>query len=111
MFSRRALLGGLAAAGSLAASGASAKLFSVDKRRVETFTLANGLQVVVLPSSRAPIVNHLLVYKVGGADEVFGKTGIAHLLKASTPQPRAAGRIVPDAPALLAALRDEARVL
>lgn len=33
------------------------------------------------------------------------------LLKASTPQPRAAGRIVPDAPALLAALRDEARVL
>ena len=81
MFSRRALLGGLAAAGSLAASGASAKLFSVDKRRVETFTLANGLQVVVLPSSRAPIVNHLLVYKVGGADEVFGKTGIAHFLE------------------------------
>ena len=81
MFSRRALLGGLAAAGSLVASGASAKLFTVDKRRVETFTLSNGLQVVVLPSSRAPIVNQLLIYKVGGADEVFGKTGVAHFLE------------------------------
>lgn len=81
MFGRRALLGGLAAAGSLVASGASAKLFTVGRRRVDTFTLSNGLQVVVLPSSRAPIVNQLLIYKVGGADEVFGKTGIAHFLE------------------------------
>ena len=81
MLRRRTLLGGLATAGTLAASGASAKLFTVEKRRVETFTLSNGLQVVVLPSSRAPIVNQLLIYKVGGADEVFGKTGIAHFLE------------------------------
>ena len=35
----------------------------------------------MLPSSRAPIVNQLVVYKVGSADEVYGKTGIAHFLE------------------------------
>ncbi len=43
--------------------------------------MPNGLQVVVLSSSRAPIVNQLVVYKVGSADEVYGKTGIAHFLE------------------------------
>ena len=74
------------AAGVLAPSlvsptAAFAKLFSVERRRSESFTLANGLQVVVLPSSRAPIVNQLVVYKVGSADEVYGKTGVAHFLE------------------------------
>ncbi|SEP45158.1 zinc protease [Rhodospirillales bacterium URHD0017] len=79
---RRALLGGLIAAGALASpSIARAKLFSVERRRSDFFTLPNGLQVVVLPSSRAPIVNQLVVYKVGSADEVYGKTGIAHFLE------------------------------
>lgn len=58
-----------------------ARLFTVDRRPSEVFTLANGLQVVVLPSSRAPIVNQLVVYKVGSADEVYGKTGLAHFLE------------------------------
>ena len=35
----------------------------------------------MLPSSRAPIVTQVLVYKVGSADEVFGKTGVAHFLE------------------------------
>ena len=57
---RRALLGGLAAGAALApAAPALAKLFSVERRRSETFTLPNGLQVVVLPSSRAPIVTQV----------------------------------------------------
>jgi zinc protease len=43
--------------------------------------LANGLQVVVLPSRRAPIVTQVAVYKVGSADEVFGHTGVAHFLE------------------------------
>ncbi|TAJ36615.1 MAG: insulinase family protein [Reyranella sp.] len=43
--------------------------------------MANGLQVVVLPSRRAPIVTQVLVYKVGSADEVFGHTGVAHFLE------------------------------
>ena len=79
---RRALLGGLVAGAALASPlPALAKLFSVERRRSEAFTLANGLQVVVLPSSRAPIVNQLVVYKVGSADEVWGKTGVAHFLE------------------------------
>ena len=60
---------------------ALAKLLSVPRRPAESFTLANGLQVVVLPSARAPIVNQLVVYKVGSADETLGHTGIAHFLE------------------------------
>ena len=47
----------------------------------ETFTLDNGLQVVVVSNHRAPIVTHMLWYKVGGADEPVGKSGIAHFLE------------------------------
>ena len=47
----------------------------------ETFTLDNGLQVVVIPNHRAPIVTHMLWYKVGAADEPRGKSGIAHFLE------------------------------
>jgi len=47
----------------------------------ETFTLSNGLQVVVVVSHRAPIVTHMVWYKVGAADEPPGKSGIAHFLE------------------------------
>jgi zinc protease len=56
-------------------------LLSVSRRPTETFTLANGLQVIVLPSARAPIINQLVVYKVGSADETLGQTGVAHFLE------------------------------
>lgn len=83
---RRALLGGLAGGwgtSCLIAAGrpALAGLIAVDRRPSETFTLANGLQVVVLPSQRAPILQQLLVYKVGGADEAAGQSGVAHFLE------------------------------
>src|SRR5262245_22311809 len=48
---------------------------------VTTFTLSNGLQVVVIPNHRAPVVTHMVYYKVGAADEVQGKSGIAHFLE------------------------------
>jgi zinc protease len=35
----------------------------------------------VLPSRRAPIVTQVVIYKVGGADETYGQTGIAHFLE------------------------------
>lgn len=35
----------------------------------------------MLPSRRAPIVTQVLVYKVGSADETFGRTGVAHFLE------------------------------
>ena len=46
-----------------------------------TITLANGLQVVVIENHRAPVVTHMVWYRVGAADEVRGKTGIAHFLE------------------------------
>ncbi|HEX2113082.1 MAG TPA: pitrilysin family protein, partial [Alphaproteobacteria bacterium] len=47
----------------------------------ETFTLANGLQVVVIANHRSPIVTHMVWYKTGAADEAPGKSGIAHFLE------------------------------
>ncbi len=47
----------------------------------ETFTLENGMQVVVISNHRAPVVRHMVWYKVGAADEAPGETGIAHLLE------------------------------
>ena len=44
----------------------------------ETFTLDNGMQVVIVPNHRAPVVTHSLWYKVGAADEVSGSSGMAH---------------------------------
>ena len=44
----------------------------------ESFTLDNGLQVVVIPNNRAPVVTHMVWYKVGAADELPTKSGLAH---------------------------------
>ena len=48
---------------------------------VAHFTLANGLEVVVIPDRRTPVVTHMVWYKVGAADEPPGKSGIAHFLE------------------------------
>ena len=45
------------------------------------FTLANGLEVVVIPDHRAPVVTHMVWYRVGSADETPGKSGLAHFLE------------------------------
>ncbi len=47
----------------------------------ETFVLDNGMEVVVLPDHRAPVVTHMVWYRVGAADEAPGKSGIAHLFE------------------------------
>lgn len=49
--------------------------------QVTSFTLDNGLQVVVIPDRRAPVVTHMIWYKAGSADEPAGKSGIAHYLE------------------------------
>jgi zinc protease len=49
--------------------------------QVSRFTLANGLDVVVIPDRRAPVVTHMIWYRVGAADEPEGKSGIAHFLE------------------------------
>lgn len=45
------------------------------------FTLDNGLEVVVVSDHRAPVVTHMVWYRVGSADEPRGKSGIAHFLE------------------------------
>jgi zinc protease len=45
------------------------------------FVLDNGMQVVVIEDHRAPVVVHMVWYKVGSADEPSGKSGIAHFLE------------------------------
>ncbi|WP_404933576.1 M16 family metallopeptidase [Nitratireductor sp. L15S-10] len=52
-----------------------------DDTAVSSFTLENGLEVVVIPDHRAPVVTHMLWYKVGSADEEPGKSGIAHFFE------------------------------
>ena len=47
----------------------------------ESFALENGMQVVVIPNHRAPVITHMVWYKVGAADEKWGKSGIAHFLE------------------------------
>ncbi len=46
-----------------------------------TFTLSNGLRVVVIPDRRTPVVTQMIWYKVGSADETPGKSGLAHFLE------------------------------
>jgi zinc protease len=52
-----------------------------ESARISDFTLANGLEVVVIPDHRAPVVTHMIWYKAGSADEVAGKSGIAHFFE------------------------------
>ena len=54
---------------------------AVTDASVAHFTLANGLEVVVVPDHRAPVVTHMIWYKVGAADETPGKSGLAHFLE------------------------------
>lgn len=46
-----------------------------------THTLSNGLQVIVVVNTRAPVVTHMLWVKVGAADEEEGRSGLAHYLE------------------------------
>lgn len=47
----------------------------------ETFTLANGLQVIVHEDHRVPLVAVNLWYRVGSMNERPGRTGFAHLFE------------------------------
>jgi len=49
--------------------------------QTQSFSLDNGMQVIVIPDRRSPVVTHMVWYKVGAADEPPGKSGIAHYLE------------------------------
>ncbi|MDX2142205.1 MAG: pitrilysin family protein [Rhodospirillaceae bacterium] len=60
----------------LVAGPAAAELYGA-----KGFTLANGMEVVVIPNHRAPVVSHMVWYRAGAAEEPPGKSGIAHFLE------------------------------
>src|SRR5258705_55837 len=80
MMSSYRLAASLFAALVLSASGAFAQT-TVTSERPATFALGNGLQVVVIPDHRTPVVTQMIWYKVGSADETPGKSGLAHFLE------------------------------
>jgi zinc protease len=47
-------------------------------QNIESFSLANGLEVIVIENHRVPAVSHMLWYRVGAADDPQGKSGLAH---------------------------------
>jgi zinc protease len=49
--------------------------------QVTSFTLENGMDVVVIEDHRAPVVVHMVWYRAGSADEPPGASGIAHFLE------------------------------
>ncbi|WP_424987247.1 M16 family metallopeptidase [Microbulbifer sp. S227A] len=48
---------------------------------VTSFELDNGMQVVVIEDHRAPVLQHMVWYKAGSADEPIGASGVAHFLE------------------------------
>ncbi|MEQ8558814.1 MAG: pitrilysin family protein [Henriciella sp.] len=72
-------------AGGLATLAMSAGPAMADTAEAEwhptTYELDNGMDVVVIEDHRAPVVTHMVWYKVGAVDEDPGKSGIAHLFE------------------------------
>ena len=48
---------------------------------VTSYTLDNGMDVVVIEDHRAPVVVHMVWYRSGSADEPIGASGVAHFLE------------------------------
>ena len=48
---------------------------------VSYFTLDNGMEVIVVEDHRAPVVQHMVWYRAGSADEPKGASGVAHFLE------------------------------
>jgi zinc protease len=51
------------------------------KEAVSSFTLDNGMQVIVVEDRRAPVLQHMVWYRAGAADEARGVSGVAHFLE------------------------------
>jgi zinc protease len=66
---------------SVLTAGASLAQTTVTSPPPASFTLSNGMQVVVIPDHRTPVVTEMIWYKVGSADETPGKSGLAHFLE------------------------------
>jgi len=47
----------------------------------ETYTLSNGLKVILKEEGKAPVVTFQVWYRVGSRNEILGWTGLSHLLE------------------------------
>jgi predicted Zn-dependent peptidase len=72
---------GVAAASAAPVAGGAADLLRRVDIPYETFTLDNGLRVVVHEDRKAPVVAVSVWYNVGSKDEPAGRTGFAHLFE------------------------------
>ncbi|MEX0338140.1 MAG: M16 family metallopeptidase [Arenibacterium sp.] len=59
----------------------SAAQASEGDEAVTSFVLDNGMQVVVVEDHRAPVLQHMVWYRAGSADEPKGASGVAHFLE------------------------------
>ena len=66
---------------SFVAVPALAEGITIPSPKVTDFTLENGMMGVVIEDHRAPVITHMVWYRVGSADEAPGKSGIAHFLE------------------------------
>jgi zinc protease len=77
----RALAAALATAMTIGVAAGPDLSLAASGPDIADFKLANGLEVVVIPDHRTPVVTHMVWYRVGGADETSGKSGLAHFLE------------------------------
>lgn len=76
-FRRRLALGAIA----VLAAGAVGPAAGQQDPKVFQFALQNGMQVIVVPDHRAPIVTQMLWYRVGAVDDPPGVSGLAHFFE------------------------------
>ncbi|WP_415919257.1 M16 family metallopeptidase [Tateyamaria sp. SN6-1] len=67
--------------GAFALSTLSLAPVQAQEEAVSSFTLDNGLEIIVVEDNRAPVVQHMLWYRAGSADEPVGSSGVAHFLE------------------------------
>lgn len=71
----------VAALAMLGAAGAAFAAAPASSQKATEFALANGMKVVVIEDHRAPVVTHMVWFKVGGTDDPPGISGAAHLFE------------------------------
>lgn len=81
MLKRKANFWLLIISGMLSGQIIMAKGVNMPNQPLTTFTLDNGLQIIVREDNRAPVVVSQVWYKVGSSYERRGHTGISHALE------------------------------
>jgi zinc protease len=64
-----------------AASAPAPSAPSTSAAQTFQFSLPNGMQVLVIPDHRAPVVTQMLWFKVGAVDDPPGISGVAHFFE------------------------------